>query len=140
MNEQRLVRSETDRMIAGVCSGLADYLNIDPALVRLAFILLLFASGIGLPIYLLLWVIMPSSGNLGEPNNKIMQENIEDLSQTVSSQVNRLGRSGTVGAIFILLGVYFLLEQTVGLGWLNAIFWPMLIMGLGAYLIINRRS
>ena len=60
MPETKLTRNETDRMIAGVCGGLAAYLNIDSVLVRLAFIILFFASGIGFPIYLILWVIMPS--------------------------------------------------------------------------------
>lgn len=38
MQQTRLMRSETDKMIAGVCGGLAEYLNIDPVLVRLAFV------------------------------------------------------------------------------------------------------
>jgi phage shock protein PspC (stress-responsive transcriptional regulator) len=46
-------------MIAGVCGGLADYLNVDPTVIRLVFLLLLFAGGGGLFIYLILWVIMP---------------------------------------------------------------------------------
>ena len=53
MQQARLMRSETDKMIAGVCGGLADYLNIDPVLVRLAFVVLFLASGIGLAIYAL---------------------------------------------------------------------------------------
>ncbi|VAW33272.1 hypothetical protein MNBD_CHLOROFLEXI01-3169, partial [hydrothermal vent metagenome] len=44
MSESRLTRSEADKMIAGVCSGLAEYLNLDPVWVRLLFVLLLFAS------------------------------------------------------------------------------------------------
>lgn len=139
MSDSRLVRSENDRIIAGVCGGLAEYLNIDPALVRIAFVVLLFASGIGLPIYLVLWFIMPRAETLGADSGKILQDNFEDMGQTISAQANRLGRSGTVGAIFILLGVYFLLEQTGWFGWLGPVFWPLLIIGVGAYLILNRR-
>ena len=53
-------RSAHDRMIAGVCGGLAAQFGVPTALVRLAFVLLtLFSSGIGLVIYAVLWVVMP---------------------------------------------------------------------------------
>ena len=56
---KRLYRSNTDVMIGGVCSGIAKYFDVDPTAVRLAFVLLLFAGGGGLWIYLVLWIIMP---------------------------------------------------------------------------------
>ncbi|MFN2255255.1 MAG: PspC domain-containing protein, partial [Candidatus Promineifilaceae bacterium] len=59
MSQTRLTRSSTDKIIAGVCGGLAEYLEIDPVLVRLAFLVLFFASGIGFPIYIILWIVMP---------------------------------------------------------------------------------
>lgn len=63
MAGKRLVRSRSDRMIAGVCGGLAGYLNIDPVFVRLAFVLfeLLTAGAGGIILYLILWVIMPEA-------------------------------------------------------------------------------
>lgn len=71
MTEQKkLTRSQTDRMICGVCGGLADYLNIDPVLVRLAFALLALADGVGLLAYIVLCIIMPESAaesNAAEP-------------------------------------------------------------------------
>lgn len=52
-------RSLTDRKIAGVCGGLAEYFNIDPVLVRILFLaLLLFAGGGGL-LYLIIWLVAP---------------------------------------------------------------------------------
>ena len=56
---KRLYRSNTDKMIAGVAGGLANYLNVDSTIVRLVFLLLLFTGGAALPIYLILWVITP---------------------------------------------------------------------------------
>ena len=56
---KRLYRSRKEEMIAGVCGGLADYLNVDPTVIRLVFLLLFFAGGGGLFIYIILWVIMP---------------------------------------------------------------------------------
>jgi phage shock protein C len=59
MDGKRLLRSKNEKMIAGVCGGLASYFGIDPTIVRLIFILLLFAPPSGVLIYLILWLIMP---------------------------------------------------------------------------------
>lgn len=60
MNENRLVCKQDDKMILGVAGGIADYLNIDPTIVRLVFVLMLLAGGHGLIIYLILALVMPS--------------------------------------------------------------------------------
>jgi phage shock protein PspC (stress-responsive transcriptional regulator) len=57
--EKRLRRSSDDKIIAGVCSGLADYFGIDPVLIRLAFLVLFLAGTIGFWPYLILWIVMP---------------------------------------------------------------------------------
>lgn len=56
---KRLYRNKSDVMIAGVCSGLGKYLDVDPTAIRLAFVLLSFIGLGGLWIYLALWIIMP---------------------------------------------------------------------------------
>ena len=56
---KRLYRSKNEKMIAGVCGGLANYFSLDPTIVRLIFILLLFAPPSGILIYLILWLITP---------------------------------------------------------------------------------
>ncbi len=60
MYRRRLVRSQ-DRMIAGVCAGIAEYLNLDIALVRIVYVLLtiLSAGFPGILIYVIMWIIMP---------------------------------------------------------------------------------
>ncbi len=60
--ENRLYRSRTDQMVAGVCGGLGRYLRIDPVIVRIFFLLLLFTSGIGFPLYLVMWIVIPYEG------------------------------------------------------------------------------
>jgi len=47
-------------MVAGVCSGLGRYLNIDPTIVRLIFVLMFLLGGHGLLVYIVLWIVMPS--------------------------------------------------------------------------------
>lgn len=59
MNVKRLYRSRTDVMLGGVCGGLAKYLDVDPTVIRLAFVLLFFIGGGGFWIYLILWIIAP---------------------------------------------------------------------------------
>jgi phage shock protein C len=54
----QLRRSGTDRMLGGVCGGLADHLGIDALLWRVGFVALTLAGGAGVLVYLLLWVLM----------------------------------------------------------------------------------
>ncbi len=56
---RRLYRSRTDRKLAGVCGGLAQYLNADATLIRVLFLVLALLGGSGLVIYLLMWIIVP---------------------------------------------------------------------------------
>lgn len=57
---KRLYRSRKDRMIAGVCGGIAEYFNIDPVVVRLIAVLLLIPGGFpGIIPYIVLWVVVP---------------------------------------------------------------------------------
>lgn len=59
MNEKRLVKSQTDRKIAGVCGGIAEYFNVDPTLVRVVWAVLSCVGGAGLIAYIACAVIMP---------------------------------------------------------------------------------
>ena len=58
-NSRRLYRSRDDRMIAGVCAGLAEYMDIDPTIVRLLFALGLFAGGATFWAYLVMMLVVP---------------------------------------------------------------------------------
>ncbi len=59
---RRLTRPRSNRMLAGVCAGLANYFNIDPTIVRIIFVLAALPGGLpGTLAYLILWVVMPES-------------------------------------------------------------------------------
>ena len=60
MAEKRLSRSN-NKMIGGVCAGIAEYLGLDPTIVRIVWVLLLFFAGFGIMLYLILWIIMPKA-------------------------------------------------------------------------------
>lgn len=69
MSEKRLVKSQ-DKMVSGVAAGIAEYFEIDPVLVRLLFVLLLFAGSGGFWIYLILMVIMPEAAPVSAAEGK----------------------------------------------------------------------
>ena len=58
---RKLYRSQTQRMIAGVCGGLAEYFNIDATLIRILFLLFAVCGGSGLVIYVVMWLIVPDA-------------------------------------------------------------------------------
>ena len=58
-NTKRLYRSRDDRMIAGVCAGLAEYIDIDPTIIRLLFVLGLFAGGATFWAYIVMMLVVP---------------------------------------------------------------------------------
>lgn len=64
LTPNRLTRSRSDRMIAGVCGGIAEYFGWDPTLVRIVYVIgsLLSAAFPGTLAYIILWVVMPDEG------------------------------------------------------------------------------
>lgn len=61
MEPKKLYRSSTNKMIFGVCGGVADYINVDPTIVRLVWALLGISAGIGVVLYIIAAIIMPVS-------------------------------------------------------------------------------
>ncbi|MCC6803501.1 MAG: PspC domain-containing protein [Anaerolineae bacterium] len=59
---KKLYRSRTDRKLAGVCAGLAEYFDVDPTIVRILFVLLALAGGPGLIFYIILALLIPEEG------------------------------------------------------------------------------
>lgn len=67
MNGKRLYKIEDGKKIAGVCGGLAEYLNIDPTLIRLAWALFCLAGGSGLIVYIVAALVMPNKSDVIDP-------------------------------------------------------------------------
>lgn len=63
MNDKRLYKSNSNKMIDGVCAGIAEYFNIDPTLVRLAWVLFVFFAGGGIIAYIIAMIIIPRDPN-----------------------------------------------------------------------------
>lgn len=76
--KKRLYRDSSDKFIGGVCSGIANYLNVDPAIVRILFAIITFGGfGLGFLIYIILWAILPSA-DLENNLNKRLYRNPDD--------------------------------------------------------------
>ncbi|MFN3666591.1 MAG: PspC domain-containing protein [Sediminibacterium sp.] len=74
----RLYRDDNEKIIGGVCGGLANYLRIDPTIVRLVFALITFMGGSGILLYILFWIILPSRPLEGVSSTKRLYRNPEE--------------------------------------------------------------
>ena len=148
-----LYRSESDKMLGGVCGGLGDYLCIDATFVRIFFALLFFGSGIGLLAYLALWIIMPSestaqAGTTFEENIKNSGENFSERVQTVGEEFGNAVRNPNpqagviIGIALIALGGVLFVEN-LNIHWLRwvsfDVLWPVLLI-IGGIVILQRRT
>ncbi len=146
-----LYRSRTNSVLGGVCGGLGNYLKLDPTLVRLVFIVLALIDGIGILIYLVLWLITPlegqaETGDLPETARANVDE-IADRARSVGEDVRRTVATASpqagvvIGAVLIGLGVIFLLQSLnlAWLWWLNFdVLWPLVLIVVGAVLLLRR--
>jgi phage shock protein C len=90
METRRILRSRSERMIAGVCGGLAAYFNIDPLIVRLGFALLAMMNGVGIMLYLLLWLLLPNEDSVAADSRGQVRENVDEMRTTAESAAQRV--------------------------------------------------
>jgi phage shock protein C len=62
---KRLYRSGREKILGGVCGGIGEYLNVDPTLIRLLWILISLAYGMGILLYIIMWIIVPRNPRHG---------------------------------------------------------------------------
>ena len=113
MTTKRLFRSTDERMVAGVCGGLAEYFEVDPTVMRVAFVLLTLFDGIGMAIYILMWIIVPERATLkrADKEDKAATES-KATAESVATDDQKGGQSRAFwGVVLILLGGVLLLQQ-----------------------------
>jgi phage shock protein C len=132
MSMKKIERSKTDRVLAGVCGGFAQYLNVDPTLVRILWIFFTLFGGGGILAYILAIFIIPEESYSGK---------IEDTPKEKDDNAMIVW-----GIVLILVGLvlFFQHKPIIHLMWhsfwgagINLIF-ALLIIGLGIYLIYTR--
>lgn len=122
MEPKKLYRNQNDTVIAGVCSGLAEYFDIDPVLSRIVFVLLALFGGGGVLVYVILWIILPkkpfgsfspgaASENRSEPGMQDAgAEEVRFPGQEIASGTPRKG-SIIAGVVLVTLGFLFLVDE-----------------------------
>ena len=137
-NTRRLLtRNTRDGKLGGVAAGVGDYLGVDPVLVRLAFVLLLFVGGAGLIVYLAAWVFIPAGDGSASP------------AVDGAAAATRHGERDTrwwIGAVLVAFGAV-LLAGLARPWWLDTdvlleaeIIWPLLLVAAGGVLLFWRRD
>ena len=121
----RLTRRSHDKLIAGVASGIGDRFDIEPNLVRLAFVVLALAGGAGIVLYVAGWLFLPEDDGTADAHRTLRG----GASASDWVQIAALGA--------IVLGV-LLLSRTIGLNVSDAIIWPVVLAAMGAALIVGR--
>mgnify|MGYP000997861091 FL=1 len=144
----KLYRSQTDRMLGGVCGGLAKYLNVDLTIVRLFFVVLTFLGGFGPLIYFIMWIVVPLEGYSYTDTHpeRFDGEDIKERAGMVRddfiSAVKQPNQNTArfIGIALILAGGFFLVRQ-LDLPWLNwldsGVIWASLILLAGISLLMK---
>ena len=102
---KKLFRNENDKILGGVCGGLANYFNIDVVVVRIIFVILLF-SGIGFLTYIVMWIAVPSSSTeqIGGTRRKLFRDPDEKMIAGVCSGIgNYFGINPWIPRVLFLL-------------------------------------
>jgi phage shock protein C len=150
---KRLYRSQTDKMLGGVCGGLGKYIGIDPTFIRLFFVLLALGNGVGLLLYLVLWVVVPTEEM---PATNTLEETVRAGGAEIGARTRTLGddirraaneRPREVGLIvgggLILIGALLFL-QNLNIPWLRwftfDLFWPALLIAGGVVLLLRHNK
>ena len=149
---ERLYRSGIDKKLGGVCGGLAEYFDVDSTLIRLLVLMSFFLGGIGFPIYIIAWVIIPMNpayqpGVPYRSSNKVadeMKESVHDIRSTAQSfaqdlkGVNPERRKRYIGIGLVVFGMLFLMDQ-----WFPRFFdwgrmWPLIFIVIGVGIMWRR--
>lgn len=144
----RLERSRTNRVIGGVCGGLAEYLDVDATFVRVVMIILAFPFGIGVLGYFVLLFLMPNPGEPAPFVRPAASGGTEATDSAVTlaanpspgtdrSELDR--RRNGLGLLLVAVGIIFLLGN-VGVFRLVEwrVVWPLVLIALGVYFITQR--
>ena len=145
MENRRLSRNSMNRVIGGVCSGLAEYFGLDIALVRIAFVIAFLFASFGFWLYIILWIVLPVEGQQTTVNSQ--QSTVNGQQSTVNSQQS-VSESESVskpeskvksifaGSFVILIGLLFLVNNFIPINWVWKL-WPLILVAIGVVMIVT---
>lgn len=131
--EKRLYRSRTDKYVAGVCSGVAEYFNIDPTIVRIVFAIIALSSlGTALIAYLIAAIVIPE-----QPKDYVPETNGESKGEGFTFE-NKNSRQ-TLGIVLVGVGALILMSRVVN--WFDSgMILAVGVIALGAFLVFRRNE
>jgi len=137
----RLYRSESNKVLGGVCGGIAEVFAIDATLVRLIFVLLFVFGGSGFLLYLILWIVIPSE-SLSSSSTDSIRHGADEIRAKAHEFAGKFGsadfeRRSWFGIIVLLFGVAILFNN-FGFNLRLGDFWPILLIALGFLMIYKR--
>jgi phage shock protein C len=143
---RKLYRSSSNKMLGGVCAGLADYLDLDPTLVRLFFVILMLASGVGVWVYLILWIVLPRSDHPEENAVSMSADEIANRAKQMGSEMGEAIRRPNknagmfIGIGLVVVGAFLFIDQ-LHIQWLqwfrSDMLWAILLVVGGAALLVR---
>lgn len=136
MEKRKLTRRKDDAIIAGVCSGIARYFEVDVTIVRIIFVILAIWGGAGLLFYIIAAILMPSDDERNDAT-----ESRDDLSNHDSKKKDlsnkQVASNQLFGIIIMILGVLLLLRNLFD--WIRIErFWPIILIVFGLVLLIPK--
>ena len=145
-----LIRSKTDKVIAGVCGGLGQYFDTDPVIVRLIFVVVTLLGGAGVLAYIVVWIIVPEEGDrsYAERIKKDIDDRKKDrnsksetgkkISNEVKEAVAKRKNDGPyiIGAILILIGLMFLVQNFFSFIDFSKL-WPLILVVVGLGILLS---
>ncbi|PKL82570.1 MAG: hypothetical protein CVV24_09345 [Ignavibacteriae bacterium HGW-Ignavibacteriae-3] len=140
----RLYRSRRIKVLGGVAGGLSHYFNIDPIIVRILFVVFTLMHGMGLLVYIILWIVVPEEPfEMAYPiNNESQNQNPADdtgspLQDTIPAEAKKNGSGRIIaGTILIALGVIFFADRFIPSFDFGDIV-PLIFIVIGGLLILN---
>lgn len=137
MENKRFERSATNKVIGGVCAGLADYLNMDVTLVRVLFVVAALCGSFGFWLYIILWIVAPSQKVIG-----FNCQNDEPVDISMNEEDDKKGfQKGAVVTAIILIGIGLLalIDNFMPIDWIWKL-WPVILIALGIVIIMNTQK
>lgn len=138
MENRRLSRNSMNRVIGGVCSGLAEYFGLDIALVRIAFVIAFLFASFGFWLYIILWIVLPVEGQQTTVNSQqstVNGQQSESVSESVSKPESKV-KSIFAGSFVILIGLLFLVNNFIPINWVWKL-WPLILVAIGVVMIVT---
>ncbi|WP_207706879.1 PspC domain-containing protein [Alkaliphilus pronyensis] len=140
-----------DKQLAGVCGGIAEYINVDPTIVRLLWVIFTLTGGVGLIVYIIAAIIMSERPKSNSNSIDVEYEEVdttnsyndnEGANEPLKDEKSRSDNNNfIIGLGLIIAGGIMFSRNIFGFHWINLkVFWPAVLIAIGLYVLVNGRK